>query len=168
MKEDDTPNGFNSAVLRLHFPEFSNALDVSMCIYSTVQAYSEFVFLEDISNQLEAIANVFKRFQNNTTDKKSSYRLADQIGIDLSNILRTRNLNVLSLVQQSDSAIEVITSNQTGSWLLDLLGKINPIKAIIDLLKLIRDWAPDRESKQIRNSILKQQAVLRDVHEITT
>ncbi len=42
----------------------------------------------------------------------------------------------------------ILTARGGGSWIIDLVGALNPIKTLMELLEFIRDWRSNRKLKQ--------------------
>ncbi len=68
--------------------------------------------------------------------------------------LQTEDFNPSNAVAGTSSAAFIITARKGNSWLVELLGKLNPITALESLAKTARDWKLDKEHKSLQNSKL--------------
>lgn len=68
--------------------------------------------------------------------------------------LRTGSFNPSDAISGTDLALLVTASASGNSWILELVGKLNPISALESLLKTARDWQVDKHHKSLLNSKL--------------
>ncbi|MCU0225872.1 MAG: hypothetical protein MUF27_17800 [Acidobacteria bacterium] len=53
----------------------------------------------------------------------------------------------------------LLLSARSGSWVVDLLGKLNPLSALESFITLGRDWSTERENRRLQNSKLAEEVI---------
>lgn len=53
------------------------------------------------------------------------------------------------------SSEAIMLAARTGSWIVDILGKLNPLAALESFLVLGRDWSTERQRRRLQNSELR-------------
>jgi hypothetical protein len=75
-------------------------------------------------------------------------------------IAETRDRGFLAEQRIANTASEaLLLSARSGSWIIDLVGKLNPLSAIESFIKLGRDWSTERENRRLQNSKLAEEVV---------
>jgi hypothetical protein len=68
--------------------------------------------------------------------------------------LTAESLNPSDAIAGTDSAPLVTSAAKGNSWIVELVGKLNPISALESLVKTARDWQADKQHKSLMNSKL--------------
>jgi len=157
MIEDNIMRFENHAIARIHFEDYLNLSDFIRSIEGLEIAYSEMSMLD--ASLMEVISEV-------PYDEASDSR-QNQVRVVIANkIVRLTihsNLENRHIVSKSEYAPAIITCRSSDSWVIDLIGKLNPISSIVELIKTIRDWNPDKEKKVLENNKLLQEVIAIDL-----
>ena len=141
-----------TAIAKIHFPDNIELAEAIAALAGIERIYSEIAICDSTMDELAAIARV--------RDDSDWYSHTTRIAAaQLVKIAATDKFDATYAIRRTDYAPRVITAHETGSWVVDLVGKLNPIESLKSVLELMRDWSAERDRKRLLNSKLAQEVV---------
>lgn len=145
------PEGYG--VAKVHFREGQDLRDVVTALAGVDRTYSELAFLDGTLSEWHSIV------EHEPPSETVDARVAAVIARRLVATANHPDFDASFAVDATIAGARVVTARPSGSWVLELLGKLNPIESLKSVLELVRDWGPDRDKKQLLNSKLAQDVV---------
>jgi hypothetical protein len=140
----------------LHFQDGVEVSEVIVGLASFERGYSELVWLDAA---LEDAAGILRARSDESWHRDTLQATAQSV----LQLTRDKRFDATFAVRNTRSSLRVASARAGGSWVIDLVGKLNPIQALESLLRTIRDWKAEATAKQLENSRLAQEVVKKSI-----
>lgn len=134
------------SVAQVHLREFIDLPDAIRTLAGLDKLYGELAFLDATLNEQSQLVRL------RPDSEKWAAHVQETIGRDFWKTVSDASFDPSVAVRGTDAEPRIVTAHPAGSWIIDLVGKINPIENIKSLLEMVRDWKTDKDRKRLLNS----------------
>ncbi len=148
----NSPEGY--AVAKIHLPGYIEIPTLISALQATDVIYSELAFLDSTSRELDSLRKITPPGPDWNWERSARW-------VTVKNLIDSASdpsFDARYAILGTEYTPKIITAQNGGSWIIDLLGKLNPIEGLKSVIEMIRDWKTDKDSKRIQNSKLAQEA----------
>jgi hypothetical protein len=141
------------AIAQIHFPADTELRRVVATLAGIERAYAECAFLDATLEEADTLIAL------RPPNERWTAEVTGRVAKHLLSTTQHERFDAGFAIAETDAAPRVLTARPSQSWVVDLIGKLNPIEALRPILEIIRDWRPDRDRKHLANSKLAQEVV---------
>lgn len=146
-----TNDGYGAALI--HFDNNQELHDIVIGLVGCQRLYAELAWIDSVLEEIREIESEY------SDDIFHSPKIVE-LGIEkLLAISRDKDFDPEYPLRGTQSALRVATARDGGSWVVELIGKLNPIEALHKILVLVRDWQSTKERNRLKNSQLAQEVI---------
>lgn len=140
--------GDQYGVLHLRLATAQPLRAVSALLAALNRTYAEFAWLHAAMEEAAFVSDLYRQPRNNLPE---FWRATAERFLELS-----RDKHFMAEDRVADTSSEALfLAARSGSWIVDVLAKLNPLAALESFLVLARDWTTERQKRRLQNSELR-------------
>lgn len=164
MKEEE--NKSQQAVAHIHFEDGLELYEVITALVGVDHFYSELAWLDSALEEAIRLSDSLPdAFQKRHREERTPLpvAIAKVAARNLITLSKHPDFDAVFAVRRTRAAARIAGVRAEGSWVVDLVGKLNPIESLRQILELIRDWRADNRHKELLNSKLAQDVLAMEI-----
>jgi len=144
-------------IVKVHFEENISIPLFVRTLVNVHKAYAEFAFLDSAVQEVNDVSRA------SIDDEHWGILARRSAATQLQKALAEEGFDPVYAIQGTRHDLRILTAQPSDSWIIDLVGKLNPVEAVKSLLTFVRDWKTDKRIREAEHSRLVQDILKQDI-----